>query len=307
MNIFITGATGVIGRRAVPRLLSSGYHVTAVVRSPERGAALKAAGAHVVVVDLFDRNAVLSAVRGHDVVINLATRIPKLDWRIATAGAWRENDRLRRIASSYLVEAAIAARTRRFIQESFAPVYPDCGERWIDESVPIAPVRYNRSVADAEDSARKFGVSGGEQIVLRFAAFYGPDAEQTRYLVDAVRKGWAPVPGRPEAYISSVSHDDAAEAVIAALRAPAGIYNVVDDEPLRRAELVDSLARTLGVPQPRMLPEWTKHLLGSLGRLLARSQRISNRKLRRATGWAPRLRSVRDGWAETLEQMGAKN
>ena len=57
--------------------------------------------------------------------------------------AWRENDRLRRVASATLVDAAISVGVMRFVQESFAPVYPDCGDRWIDETERIAPVRYN--------------------------------------------------------------------------------------------------------------------------------------------------------------------
>ena len=56
---------------------------------------------------------------------------------------------------------------------SFAPVYPDRGDQWIDERTPIAPVRYNRTVADAERSAER-PRSGGAGVVLRFAMFYGP-------------------------------------------------------------------------------------------------------------------------------------
>jgi nucleoside-diphosphate-sugar epimerase len=297
MNVFLTGASGVIGQRAVPLLLAAGHAVTAVVRKPERGAALDAAGARVIVVDLFDPAAVRAAVSGHDAIVHLATHMPRLDWHVALPGAWRENDRLRRAAAANLAAAAIDVRARRYVQESFAPAYPDCGERWIDEDVPLAPARYNRSVLDAEAAAWRFSLSGGAGIVLRFASFYGPDAEQTQGLIGAVREGWAPLPGRPDAFLSSVSHDDAATAVVAALRLSPGIYNVADDEPLRRREYVDSLARALGVPAPRLAPPWTRHLLGSVGRLLARSQRISNRKLRRDGAWAPRQRNAREGWA----------
>jgi hypothetical protein len=66
--------------------------------------------------------------------------------------------------------------------------------------------------------------------VPRFAAFYGPDAFQVRDMIRLVRKDWAALPGAADAYVSSVSHDDAASAVFAALALPAGTYNVVDDE-----------------------------------------------------------------------------
>src|SRR5215510_10234889 len=108
--------------------------------------------------------------------------------------------------------------------------------------------------------------------------------------------GWAPIPGTADSYISSASHDDAATAVVAALDTRAGIYNVVDDEPMRHREFVGSLAGVLGVPPPRLPPSWMKYLFGSLGEMMARSLRISNRKLREECGWAPKYPSMREGW-----------
>ena len=247
MKIFITGATGVIGSRVVPVLTASGHEVSAVARSGDKAAAMKAAGAQPVEVDLFDVAALRSAVAGHGVIINLATHIPPFDLRVLLPGAWAENDRIRRVASTNLVQAALGAGTQRFIQELFAPVYPDRGEAWIEENTPIAPVRYNQTVADAERAAVMFSDRGGTGIVLRFAAFYGPDADQFTGLIRSVRRGWTPLPGDPSAFLSSVSHDDAASAVVAALQVPAGFYNVADDEPLRRRELYDTLAGYIGV------------------------------------------------------------
>ena len=45
MRIFIAGATGVIGRRVVPRLAAAGHQVVALTRKPDRTAALRALGA----------------------------------------------------------------------------------------------------------------------------------------------------------------------------------------------------------------------------------------------------------------------
>jgi nucleoside-diphosphate-sugar epimerase len=125
-----------------------------------------------------------------------------------------------------------------------------------------------------------------------------------RDLIWWVRKGWAPLPGPPEAYISSISHDDAAAAVIAVLRAPAGVYNVTDDEPVTHRAYVDILAGALGVPSPRLPPVLLAPLMGSVGQILCRSLRISNRKLRQECDWALRLRSVRDGWPEVVRALG---
>jgi len=188
-------------------------------------------------------------------------------------------------------------------QESFAPLYPDCGDRWIDEGTPFQPARYNRTVVDAERAAGCFTQSDRIAVVLRFAAFYGPDSEQTRDLIAFVRRGWAPIPGAAESYFSSVSHDDAATAVIAALGVRAGIYNVADDEALRRREFFHSLAAALGVPPPKLPPVWLTPLFGSLGATLARSLRIANRKLRSESDWAPQYPSVREGWPAVIAAL----
>jgi nucleoside-diphosphate-sugar epimerase len=295
MRIFLTGATGVIGRRVLPLLVALDHGVTALVHRPQSRAEIERAGAVPVRVDLFARDALQRAVAGHDAVINLATHLPA-GWRMFLPGAWAENDRIRRVASANLVDAAITGGVTRFIQESFAPAYPDRGEAWIDERTSLAPVRLNRSLVDAERSAQRFSGGARTGVVLRFAAFYGPDSWFTRDLIRYVRRGFVPMPGAAESYISSVSHDDAATAVVGALLARAGTYNVADDEPMRRRAFVGTLAEVLRVGAPRLAPPWTKHLFGSLGEMLARSVRVSNRKLREECAWVPRYPSMREGW-----------
>lgn len=300
MRVFVTGASGVIGRRLVPILVGSGHAVTAVARSSTSRTQLVRLGASVMNVDLFDAPALTAAVADHEAVINLATHIPHSSTQMFLPWSWRENDRLRRVTSRLLVDACLAKRVPRLIQESFAPVYPDRGDQWIDESTPIAPVRYNRTVADAEASANRFTETGNTGVVLRFGAFYGPDATQLRELVTWIKRGWAPIPGPASAYISSVSHDDAASAVAISITLPSGTYNVVDDTPLTHREFVDSLAAALETSPPRLPPPSLTPIFGSVGELLARSVRISNRKLRGASSWAPRYASVRQGWNYAL-------
>jgi 2-alkyl-3-oxoalkanoate reductase len=305
MRVFVAGATGAVGRRLVPALVLQGHEVTAVGRSPEKRAALARAGATPVEVDLFDREAVIGAVRGQEVVINVATHIPSSFGRMLLRGAWKENDRIRREASANLAAAALAAGAERLVQEAYAPVYADGEARWIDESWPQRPVRYNRSVLDAERAAADFTAAGGTGIVLRFANFYAEDAVHVREAIALIRKGWSPLPGAPRAYFSSIHHDDAASAVVAALRARAGAYNVSDDEPVTRREYVDILAAAIGAPAPRLLPPWLTRLGGSGAELLSRSVRMSNRKLREETGWAPAFPSVRQGWPSVARLLRA--
>jgi 2-alkyl-3-oxoalkanoate reductase len=302
MRIFVAGATGVIGRRVVHRLIGAGHQVTGAARTPANQATVDRMGAASARVDLFTPATLTEALRGHDTVVNLATHIPPSS-RALLPGAWRETDRIRRVGAANLMQAALAGGATRFIQESFAPIYPDRGEEWIDERAPVRPGRYNRGVIDAEAATEHFTRSGGTGIALRFAFFYGADSDYTRDAIRLVRKGWAPTLGRPEGFISSVSHDDAAAAVVAALAAGAGTYNVVGDEPMRRRAFSDALAEVLGVASPRLLPAWLTYVTGSLGDVLGRSQRISNRKLRAECGWSPRYPSMREGWRAVVREL----
>src|SRR5205814_3734438 len=99
MRIFVTGATGVIGRRVVPALRARGHEVTAAARGSARLDAFAQQGATPRAVSLFDAAAVRQAVDGHDVVINLATRVPPNN-RTFMPGAYKEMDRIRREGSA---------------------------------------------------------------------------------------------------------------------------------------------------------------------------------------------------------------
>jgi nucleoside-diphosphate-sugar epimerase len=304
VKIFVAGATGVVGRRLIPLLIDAGSEVTAVARTKSKALLLEKLGATPVAVDLFDPPAVEQAVAGHHTVINIATKIPS-GMKMLMPGAFDENIRIRREASQNLAAGAVAARAKRFIQESFAPVYPDSGDEWIDESVPIEPAGYVESVRDAESAADEFTKSGGVGVVLRFSMFYGPDSSLTVDIVKAIRKEIAPVFGGPDGYMSSLWTDDAATAVFAALKVPAGVYNVTDNEPMRRGEAFSLLASALHEKPPRMPPRWVTAMSGSVGSTLGRSLRLSNAKFRQASGWTPTVPSVRTGWHVLVEQMKA--
>jgi hypothetical protein len=68
MRVFVRGATGVVGRRAVPLLLVEGHSVTALVRRAPPRKRLEEAGGTCVAVDLFDLEALTRVVPGHDAV-----------------------------------------------------------------------------------------------------------------------------------------------------------------------------------------------------------------------------------------------
>ncbi len=91
MRVFLTGATGVVGRRLVPLLQNAGHEVTAAVRSTVARAELTTKGVRAIEVNLFDSAAVSRAVAGQDVAVNLATHIPDPS-RMFLPWAWRENE-----------------------------------------------------------------------------------------------------------------------------------------------------------------------------------------------------------------------
>jgi len=306
-TVLVTGATGVVGRRAVPLLIAAGHRVVAVGRTPEKRAWLEAQGARAVALDLYDGAGQRRTMAGEGVeaVVNLATHIPGSAFRMMLPWSWRENDRVRREGSATLVAAARDAGVRRVVQESFAPIYEDAGDAWIHEGAPVRPVGYNRSVLDAERAAARFTEEGGTGVVLRFAAFYGPDA-MLRTMVDAVRRGWYPLPGSPTAWWSSVSWEDAATAVVAALEVPAGTYNVCDDEPLTRQAFAATLAEAAGVRPPRPMPRWMAALGGGAMELLSRSERMSNAAFREASEWVPGLRSAAVGIPAAVAALGSE-
>lgn len=300
MRILLAGATGVLGRGVIPLLVQQCHEVTAVGRSAGKRDLLVSLGAKPIVIDLFDPDQVRRAVKGSEVIINLSTAVPP-GFKALLPWAWKDMDRVRREISSHLARAALQEDSvQRMIQESFAPVYPDSGDDWVDETTAATPARYNRSSLDAEANLRRFTDGGGAGVVLRFAFLYGPNDQSTQTLIDSVRRGWYPLFGRRDGYTSWLHHADAATAVAASLDLPAGIYNVVEDLPMRRIELADGLAREVKVGPPKFLPAWVGSVVGSVGQTLARSIRISNRKLKNAVAWAPRYPRMLDGLQEIL-------
>lgn len=302
MRVFVAGATGVAGRNSVPRLVEAGHDVTAAVRSPGKAALVATLGAAPVQIDLFEAARLTSAIEGHDAVVNLATKIPPIS-KAMLPGAWAENDRIRTEASKNLVDAAIAAGATRFVQESLGFVYPDRGGAWIEEDVEVDPPPHARSVLDAEAQVRRFVEGGGSGTILRFAQFYSEDSLHTTSMVKLARRRACPLPGPPDAYSPMIHAEDVGSAVTAALAAPGGVYNIVDDEPLRQRELVAILSDAVGIGTLRFPPASLMQLGGAKVRMLMRSQRVSNRRFREAAHWAPR--STRDGFAAVIKEVAA--
>lgn len=302
MNVFLTGATGAIGPSTVQALLDAGHHVRAVARDADKATRLRAAGAEPATVDLFDADAVVAATAGCDAIAHLATNVPPLS-RAARRAAWGTHNRLRTDATRNLLAAAATNEIGTVVKESVSFVYPDCGDRWIDETVtPEARGPFLAPTLEGEQLVTDFGAAGGRGVVLRFGLFYGPTSRSVDEGLRLARWRASTVAGRPDAYLSSIHTDDVATAVVAALDAPSGTYNVGDDQPLTRRDYLDAFAGAFDLPKLRLTPGWLLRLVGGRpATVLLASQRVANRRFRTATGWAPAYPSAQPGWASIGE------
>jgi len=112
MTVLVAGATGVLGRALVPRLLAGGHSVRAVARGASTAdlpAAVEPIDADVLEDDL------LELVCGCDAVVHIATAIPTDPF---APDAWELTARLRTAGTRRLLDAALACRVRRYVQQS---------------------------------------------------------------------------------------------------------------------------------------------------------------------------------------------
>ena len=302
MKVFVIGGTGAVGRPATRALVAAGHEVVGTARSAASADRFRRDGGEPATVSVFDVDALTAAFDGADAVVNLATSIPPVT-RFMRRSAWAANDRLRIQGSACIVDAALAAGVERVVQESVVMVYPDGGDEWIDETTE--PERYPLAEANlaAEASARRFTAAGGTGIVLRFGWFYGPGAAHSEQFFAIAKRHVCVQMGRPTSYVSSIHMADAGSAVVAALSAPAGIYNVVDDQPLTTRGYADALASAAGKRCWLRYPGTMALLLGNRTTSLTRSVRATNRSFRQATGWEPVYPSALEGWRATARAI----
>jgi nucleoside-diphosphate-sugar epimerase len=304
MRVFVTGATGALGRHLVPGLVAEGHEVTATTRTPGKVAQLREAGAEPVVLDGLDREAVIAAVRAAapEVVVHEMTAL-------ADMRSFRNPDKLfgvtielRTRGTDNLLAAAARAGARRVIAQSYAGPGPDKrsgGPLKTEEDPPDwRPIRSAvRGPAAIAYVDKTVPLEAPEGIVLRYGCFYGPGASDA--LLAMVRKRRVPVIGGGTGVWSFIEITDAAAATLAAVeRGAPGVYNVVDDDPAPVAEWLPYLAKITGAKPPLRVPAW-------LGRLLAgefvvaqmtTSRGSSNEKARKELDWEPRYPSWREGF-----------
>lgn len=286
LRIAVIGATGVLGRQVVPRLIERGHIVRAGVRdgseSRARTGVLAAVGAELHRADILDGGSLEPFLAGCEAVLHLATAIPKP----GAAPDWGPNDRVRREGTGLLLEAARRAGVRCIVAQSIAMLHGGSGERWVAEDDALPPVPpHLRSALDLEAQVR---ASALDFRILRGALFYGPDTGRDAAWRQAARACTLRLPGDGSGYLSLIRVTDMARAVVVATESSVqrATYLVADDQPATYRELFSFLARAEGVALPE---PGAAALLGSF--------RVSNAKARRELGWEPAYPTYRAGLA----------
>ncbi len=316
MRAFVTGATGFVGGHLVDRLLAAGDDVVALVRSPDKAAALASRGVRLVVGDLANRAALREGAEGADVVYHAA----------ALLGAPSEAQFVRGNrdgTASVLDVVSEQAPNARFVQvSSLAAAGPAERGRPRTSAQPDAPVTgYGRSKLAADDVVRE---SGLRWVIARPPAVYGPrDRDNFIKIYRLARVGVAPIFGDGKQELSLVCVPDLAEGLRLAGSATGierGVFFLNHPEVVRSVDIVQTIGRQLGraprlIPLPRPLAVGALAVTDAMARFrhqptLLRPDKVNDffapawtadpAPFMQATGWSPQY-NLRRGLELTFQ------
>src|SRR5262245_2705337 len=272
MVILITGASGLIGRALVPRLLEQGHTVTRLVRDRPGPSGEFLWSPVAGTIDP-------SAFRDCDAVVHLAgASIGAGRWTRARKAAIRESRRLgtRLIATGM---ARVAAAPSVLISASAVGYYGDRGDEWLDEQ--SAPgTGFLSEVARTWEAETRVAAEAGVRVVLpRFGVVLARHGGALPRLAVPFRFGVGGPIGSGRQWISWISLNDLVRVIGFALanKELLGPINAVAPLPIRQRELAIAIGRALGRPAAVTLPAWVIRLaLGQMGEeLLLHGQRVT--------------------------------
>jgi UDP-glucose 4-epimerase len=252
-SVLLTGASGLVGSRLLPRLAQSGFDCRALVRSE------LALPAEITAVrgDLGDAGSLREAVEGVDAVVHLAALFRTDD----QDAIWRANlDGTRN-----LVDAVTAySPSARFIMASTGNVYNADATRPARETDSCSPTAaYPASKVAAEQVLRDSGLTWA---ILRLPFVYGDgDGHLASLATLADRFGLHP------AHTYSVAHHrDIATVVRLALAGTMDgrIVNVTDDAPVTVYEMTQLAGNPIAESAEPLKNPWSGRMDGTLAREL---------------------------------------
>lgn len=253
MTILVTGATGLVGARLLPRLVEAGARCRALVRHNRP----LPAGVSAVEGDLSDPASLTAAVEGVSAIVHLAAVFRTQDTELI----WRSNLE----GTRNLVAAAQAhAPAARFIMASTGHVYDRRASHPGRESDDVAPeLAYPASKVAAEQALRASGLNWS---ILRFPFIYGDGDGH----LEALPGHLSALAFHPAQRISTVHHRDIAAAITMALSGvmDGRIVNISDEAPTTVYELVQLVGQSMVPSAEPMADPWYLHIDASLARRL---------------------------------------
>ncbi|MGH7616364.1 MAG: NAD-dependent epimerase/dehydratase family protein [Gemmatimonadaceae bacterium] len=283
MKVFVAGASGVIGRALVPRLVEAGHEVVGMSNDDSRNGLLRSLGAQPVSVDVFDRDALTAAVqREHpDALIHELTSLGK--------GDYAANNRIRKVGTRNLIDAAMAAGIKRVVAQSFCLYAPGTVLATEYDPLDLSSGAFDRSVEGVIALEQTVGeVPIG--VILRFGRMYGPGTAFAADgpMADQFRRGEFVA---TDDVTSFVHVDDVAQAAVLGLAWPKGVVNIVDDEPAPATVWAPVFAAAVGArpPQVKVVPSEM------------RQRGVSNAKARRELAWQP----IHPSWRKEFKQLAS--
>jgi nucleoside-diphosphate-sugar epimerase len=303
MRVFITGATGLLGRAIAAHLIEQGHRVVALVRPQADATFLRDIGADLKVGSLTEIGSDSSAFDGCDGLVHAAALV-------SPAAGWDEYERVNVDGTRAVFHAAARAGVARALYVSSVGVYGAADQlagRVVDETAPIdRPVAernfYARSKRLAEQVAESFHRDGRLRVsIVRPCFVYG---EADRLVVPRVVRLVQPhiitTVGSGQNLLALVYAGNVAEGAVLALvsEAAAGrAYNLANDFPVTQRELFRLAASATGgarviVPMPvalarALLRKSSPIRQRGLAFLALHNPFVSNRA-RQELGWSPR-------------------
>lgn len=261
MRVFLTGATGLLGRAIAAHLLHQGHRVVALVRPQTDPAFLRAMGAEVTFGSLADVGSNPATLEGCDALVHSAALV-------SPSAKWDDYRQVNVEGTRGVFEAAARAGAARALYVSSVGVYgtPDqLAGRLIDETTPTdGPLAesnfYARSKRMAEQVAQSFHDEGRLRVsIVRPCFVYGAgDRLVVPRVVRLVRTRVSVTVGWGRNHLALVYAGNVAEGAVLAVTADAGAgraYNLANDFPISQRELFRLAARAMGhrrliVPMP---------------------------------------------------------
>lgn len=257
MKLFLTGATGFIGRRLCRRLASTSHTLRCLVRDLEKAQALLP-GVELVRGDVTDPASVRQGLVGCEAVIHLAN----------IYSFWeRDPSRYQAVnveGTRHVLEAALEAGVYRMVHVSSAVIFGKPAQVPFTEESPPGPERfseYARSKYAGDQLARALRDQGLPLVVLYPCGVLGAGDPKGsgQYLADLVR-GRMPATVLPDAILTWVHVADVAEAIALTVDKPGieGKEYIVGREQFSFRQFNQLVRELSGVALPRLnLPDVT--------------------------------------------------